>query len=119
MKEINIFVRPNDISKVIDIIQRHKIGIAFFDVQGSGRASRSTSEVVHSYQTGRTVTPKFIERTLVISIVPDSIVKVVVEDILNSFDKQEESSGMLFVKDVLDAYELGTKMSGEEILFSK
>ncbi|MGN6349383.1 MAG: P-II family nitrogen regulator [Candidatus Nitrosocosmicus sp.] len=119
MKEINIFVRPNDISKVIDIIQRHKIGIAFFDIQGSGRTSRSTSEVVHSYQTGRTVTPKFIERTLVISIVPDSIVKVVVEDILNSFDKQEESSGMLFVKDVLDAYELGTKMSGEEILFSK
>jgi nitrogen regulatory protein P-II 1 len=119
MKEINAFVRPNDISKVIDIIQRHKIGVAFFDVQGSGRLSRSTSEVVHSYQTGRTVTPKFIERTLVVSIVPDSIVKVVVEDILNSFDKQEESSGMLFVKDVFDAYELGTKMSGEEILFSK
>ena len=119
MKEINIFIKPNDSSKVIDIIQRHGIGVTFFDIQGSGRISRSTSEIVHSYQTGRTITPKFIERTLIICIVPDSIVKVMVEEILNSFDKQAEPTGMLFVKDVSGAYELGTKLSGEEVLFTK
>lgn len=119
MKEINIFIRPSDLSKVIDIIQRHGIGVTFFDIQGSGRTSRSTTEIVHSYQTGRTITPKFIERTLVIAIVPDSIVKVMVEEILDSFDKHTESTGMLFVKDVSAAYELGTKLSGEEVLFSK
>lgn len=73
---------------------------------------------MHSYQTGRTITPKFIERTLVIAIVPDSIVKVMIGEILDSFDKQTESTGMLFVKDVSDAYGLGTKLSGE-VLFSK
>jgi nitrogen regulatory protein P-II 1 len=56
---------------------------------------------------------------LIIAIVPDSIVKVMVEEILDSFDKQTESTGMLFVKDVSAAYDLGTKLSGEEVLFSK
>jgi nitrogen regulatory protein PII-like uncharacterized protein len=36
MKKINIFVMPNDLSKVIGIIQRHGIGVTFFDIQRSG-----------------------------------------------------------------------------------
>jgi nitrogen regulatory protein P-II 1 len=38
---------------------------------------------------------------------------------MRSFDMQEESYGVLFVKDVTNAYELGTKLEGDEVLVSK
>jgi nitrogen regulatory protein P-II 1 len=119
MKEINVYIRPNDLSKVTDILQKHKLGITFFDIQGTGRTPRSTSEVIHSYQTGRTTIPKFIGRVLVISIVSDSIVNQIIEELMRSFDIQEEPYGVLFVKDVTNAYELGTKLEGDEVLVSK
>ena len=119
MKEINVYIRPNDLSKVTDILQKHKLGITFFDIQGTGRTPRSTSEIIHSYQTGRTTVPKFIGRVLVISIVSDSIVNQIIDEIINSFDKQDEPYGVLFVKDVTSAYELGTELKGDEVLVSK
>ncbi|MDF0680839.1 MAG: P-II family nitrogen regulator [Candidatus Nitrosocosmicus sp.] len=119
MKEINVYIRPNDLSKVTDILQKHKLGITFFDIQGTGRTPRSTSEIIHSYQTGRTTVPKFIGRVLVISIVSDSIVNQIIEEIMHSFDKQDEPYGVLFVKDVTNAYELGTELKGDGVLVSK
>ena len=117
MKEINVFVRHNDLSRVTDIIQKHKAGITFFDIQGTGRTPRSVPEVVHAYQTGRKTVPRFIGGILVISIVSDSTAKLLVEEILNSFGpQQEEPLGVLFVKDVVDAYELGTKISGDRVV---
>jgi nitrogen regulatory protein P-II 1 len=95
------------------------LGITFFDIQGTGRTPRSTSEIIHSYQTGRTTIPKFIGRVLVISIVSDLIVNQIIEEITHSFDKQDEPYGILFVKDVTNAYELGTELKGDEVLVSK
>ena len=98
MKEINIYIRPNHLSKVTDILQKHKLGITFFDIQGTGRTPRSTSEIIHSYQTGRTTIPKFIGRVLVISIVSDSIVNQIIEEMMRSFDMQEEPYGCTLCK---------------------
>ena len=78
MKEINVFIRSDDLSKVTDILQKHSAGITFFNIQGTGRTPRSTSEIIHSYQTGRTIIPKFIVGIIVISIVTDSIAKLIV-----------------------------------------
>lgn len=36
MKEINIFIRPHDLSKVVDIIQRHGIGVTFLIYKDQG-----------------------------------------------------------------------------------
>jgi nitrogen regulatory protein P-II 1 len=119
MKEINIFIRPEDLFKITNILQKNHAGITFFNIQGTGRTPRPTSEIIHSYQTGRTIVPKFIERILVISIVSDSIVKLIVDEIINSFDAQIEPYGVLFIKDVSNAYELGTKVTGDEVLLAK
>ncbi len=116
MKEINVFVRHNDLSRVTDIIQKHKAGITFFDIQGTGRTPRSIPEVVHTYQTGRKTVPRFIGGILVISIVSDSTANLIVEEILNSFGEQQEPLGVLFIKDIVDAYELGTKITGEKVV---
>ena len=114
-----VLIRNNDLLKVTNILQKHKLGITFFDIQGTSRTPRFTSEIIHSYQTGRTTIPKFIGRVLVISIVSDSIVNQIIEEMMHSFDMQDEPYSVLFVKDVANAYELGTELEGDEVLVSK
>jgi nitrogen regulatory protein PII len=50
--------------------------------------------------------------------VPDSAVKVIIDG-LNEISPGKEAHGMIFVRDVSDAYELGTKVSGEAALSAK
>lgn len=76
-------------------------------------------EAVHSYQTGRTTVPKFIGRILVVSIVSDSQADPIIKEIINCFASVEKPYGVLFINDVSDAYELVTKIRGEEVLVSK
>ncbi len=54
-----------------------------------------------------------------ISIVSDSIVSQIIEEMMRSFDMLEEPYGVLFVKDVNNAYELGTELKGDKVLVSK
>jgi len=56
MKELNIFIRESNLAKVTNILQRHKVGITFFEIQGTGRTPRVTQEIVQIYQTGRKTT---------------------------------------------------------------
>jgi nitrogen regulatory protein P-II 1 len=52
------------------------------------------------------------------AVVPDSAVKVIIDG-LNEISPGKEAHGMIFVRDVSDAYELGTKVSGEAALSAK
>lgn len=36
-EKINVYIRMNGLSKVTDILQKHKLDITFFDIQGTGR----------------------------------------------------------------------------------
>ena len=49
------------------------------------------------------------------TVVPDSTARIV-DELINSFGEASKPYGALFVKDVLDAYRLCTKLVGEEIL---
>jgi nitrogen regulatory protein PII len=55
------------------------------------------------------------------TIVPDSAVNRIVDDISNSLGQHagKEAHGMIFVKGVSDACEIGTKQRGEAVLTSK
>jgi nitrogen regulatory protein PII len=48
-------------------------------------------------------------------------VNQIVDDISNGLSQHagDEAHGMIFIKDVFDAYELGTKQRGEAVLTSK
>jgi nitrogen regulatory protein PII len=61
------------------------------------------------------ITPEYVKRTKVEAVVPDSAVKIIV-DRLNYIAANKKARGMIFVKDVSDAYEIGTKVSGEAAL---
>jgi nitrogen regulatory protein P-II 1 len=122
MKEISIFIRKDDLTQVTEILQKHNVGgISFYDISGAGRAKReAVPEMVRSYMTGRTITPDYAKRTKVETIVSDSAMNQIVDDLLNNLSHgKAEAHGMIFIKDVSDAYEIGTKQRGEAVLSSK
>jgi nitrogen regulatory protein P-II 1 len=122
MKEISIFIRKDDLTQVTEILRKHNVGgISFYDINGAGRAKReAVPEMVRSYMTGRTITPDYVKRTKVETIVPDSAMNQIVDDLLNNLSHgKAEAHGMIFTKDVSDAYEIGTKQRGEVVLSSK
>jgi nitrogen regulatory protein P-II 1 len=93
--------------------------MTFFEIFGTGRTPRASPEIIDSYVTGRTTIPKFTKRTEVKTILPDSSVKQITDEILDSFGKASEPYGVMFIKEVSDAYELGTKITGDDVLSSK
>jgi nitrogen regulatory protein P-II 1 len=123
MKEISIFIRTDDLAQVTEILRKHNVGgISFYEIKGAGKTKReAVPEVVRSYMTGRMVTPDYVKRTKVETIVPDSAMNQIVDDISNSLGQHagKEAHGMIFVKDVSDACEIGTKQRGEAVLTGK
>jgi len=120
MKQLDIFIRTDDLKQVIDILQKNGVGgITFYEINGAGRLKRgAVPEMVRSYMTGRSITPDYVKRTKVEAVVTDSAVKVIIDG-LNEISPGKEAHGMIFVRDVSDAYELGTKVSGEAALSAK
>jgi nitrogen regulatory protein P-II 1 len=123
MKEISIFIPTEDLEQVVEILKKHKVGgMTFYQINGAGRTKREAlPEMVRSYMTGRMITPDYAKRIRVETIVSDSLVNQILEDISNSLGQHagNEAHGMIFIKDVYDAYEIGTKQRGEAVLVSK
>ena len=123
MKEISIFILTDDLVQVTEILKKHNVGgITFYEINGAGRTKRdAVPEIVRSYMTGRTITPDYAKRTKVETIVSDSAMNQIVDDISNSLSQHagKEAHGMIFVKDVSDACEIGTKQRGEAVLTGK
>ena len=123
MKEISVFIPTEDLEQVVEILKKHKVGgMTFYQINGAGRTKREAlPEMVRSYMTGKMITPDYSKRIRVETIVSDSLVNQILEDISNSLGQHagNEAHGMIFIKDVYDAYEIGTKQRGEDVLVSK
>ena len=123
MKEISVFIPTEDLEQVVEILKKHKVGgMTFYQINGAGRTKREAlPEMVRSYMTGKMITPDYTKRIRVETIVSDSLVNQILEDISNSLGQHagNEAHGMIFIKDVYDAYEIGTKQRGEDVLVSK
>ena len=50
--------------------------------------------------TRKTNIPKFVKRTEVKTIVPDTSARQIIDDLLNSFGTAAEPYGVMFIKDV-------------------
>ena len=121
MKEIDIYVITDDLPKVTDILRKHNVrGLSFYEIDGRGRRKHEeVPEMVRSYMTGRKITQEYAKRTKVETFVTDSAAKEIVEDLINTLGSASDPRGVVFVKEVSNAYELGTKLSGEAILTAK
>jgi nitrogen regulatory protein P-II 1 len=72
--------------------------------------------MVRMFMTGKSVIPEHIKITKIESVVSDSVVQEIVDDILNNIQPGKEPHGIIFVKDIDNAYIIGTKQSGEEAI---
>ena len=118
VKELVIYTVSEDLPKVSEILHKYNAGgMVFYEVNGRGRIERDQiPEMVRSYMTGRKVTPEFVKRTKIETVVTDSAAKEIIGEITNSIGSESDPRGMIFVKDVSSAYEIGTKKSGEMVL---
>jgi nitrogen regulatory protein P-II 1 len=123
MKEISIFILTDDLAQVTEILRKHNVGgITFYEINGAGRTKRDAiPEIVNSYMTGKTITTEYAKRIKVETVVPDSTANQIVDDVSESLSRHtgNEAHGMIFVKDVSDAREIGTKQRGDAVLTSK
>ena len=113
MKELNIFITAQDLPKITDVLRKHKVGgMALYEIRGAGRIKRKEIRERDGWGV-REVTPEYEARTKVETVVADSSLKGIVEDIISGLGSENEPRGMIFVKDVSKAYEIGTKLSGD------
>ena len=121
MKELNIFIFSHDLSTVTEILRRYNIaGMSFSEIHATGHTKRKeVPEMVRMYQTGRMVTPEHEKRTRVESLVPDSKVDSIVQELVKTIGSESEPGGLVFVTDVSNAHLLGTSRSGESLLIKE
>jgi nitrogen regulatory protein P-II 1 len=120
MKELSIFIRAENLPKVTEILNKHNVGgLAFYEVNARGRTKiKEVHEMVRAYMTGRKITPEHERRTKVETIVPDLSANLIIDDLVK-VQLGSEGHGMVFVKEVVNAHEIGTAQSGEAILTGK
>jgi len=118
MKQIDLIIPHERLDAVNEILYKHKVGgLLFYDVKGRGRAKRkAVSEVVQGYATGKAYVPEFGTRIKLEVLVSDSLAKQIIDDLLGSLSTGSASDGKIFVKDVAEAYDIGTKQSGDVAL---
>jgi nitrogen regulatory protein P-II 1 len=118
MKELTIYVPQEKLFEVTEILHKHDvIGLTFYEVMGSGRTKHDAiPEIVRSYMSGKMIIPEFVKRSKVETMVTDSAVKEIVDDIMNNLSSGKHAHGYIFVKDVSDAFDIGSKLRGEDVL---
>ena len=111
MKKIDIYVREEWLSDISEILVNHGVGgMTLTNIRGKGKNPHDpVPEVVHSYMTGRHLTPEFVAGLKIEAIVTDTKVKPIVDDL----SKLDIKRGKVIVHDIHEAYDLSKKTSGE------
>jgi nitrogen regulatory protein P-II 1 len=114
MKRIEIIIPQEHLKDLNVLLHKHKVGgMSFYDVKGRGRSRHAPVTVgrgVMSY------VPEFGFRTKVEVVVPDVYTKAIVEGVLEKFGTGTSAVGKIFVYDVAEAYDIGTKEKGDRAL---
>jgi nitrogen regulatory protein PII len=114
MKQIDIYITSENVSEATQILHKHEVGgITLSEVKGRGRISHEpVPDTVHAYTYAKKYVPEYVYRTHMSTIIPDSKLKPVIDDLL----KLTPTRGKVFVRDVLEAYDLASKSTGESAI---
>ena len=114
MKRLDIVIPHERLGDVNELLHKHKVGgMSFFEIKGRGRSKREPVSV------GRRVmryTPEFGFRTKIEVLVPDTTAKEIIDDVLKVISTGSASDGKVFVYDVAEAYDIGSKEKGDTAL---
>ncbi len=114
MKRLDMIIPHERLNEVNELLHKHKVGgLSFYDIKGRGRAKREPVSV------GRGVmryTPEFGFRTKLEVLVPDGKAKEIIDEVLKVISTGSASDGKIFVYDVAEAYDIGSKETGDAAL---
>jgi nitrogen regulatory protein P-II 1 len=114
MKRLDMVIPHERLSEINELLHRHKVGgMTFYDIKGRGRAKREPVSV------GRGVmryTPEFGFRTKIEVLVSDAKAKEIVDDVLRTLSTGSASDGKIFIYDVAEAYDIGSKEKNDAAL---
>jgi nitrogen regulatory protein PII len=106
-----MYIPRENVSEVTDVLTKHEVtGISIGEVKGKGKtAHEPVPEMVRMYHYGKKVTPDYVPRIHLSTVIPDLKVKPIIDDLL----KLKPMRGKVFVRDILEAYDLLSKDVGE------
>lgn len=114
MKRLDILIPHERLGDVNELLHKHKVGgMSFYEIKGRGRAKREPVAV------GRGVmryTPEFAFRTKIEVLVPDTAAREIIDEVLKVISTGSASDGKIFVYDVAEAYDIGSKERGDTAL---
>jgi nitrogen regulatory protein P-II 1 len=114
MKRLDITVRHEQVGKVSDCLRKNEVGgLTFYDVKGRGHSKYEPEHVgtgVMEYK------PDFGHWIKIELLVADSQVKPIIDDLLQMISSGSPSDGKIFIYDVAEAIDIGTKRRGDKAL---
>lgn len=114
MKRLDLIVPHERVRDVNEILHKYKVGgLTMYDIKGRGRTKQEPLSV------GRGVmkyVPEYGSNTKLEVLVPDSLADPIVNDVLAEIGTGTSSIGKIFVFDVVGAYDIGTKETGDSPL---
>jgi nitrogen regulatory protein P-II 1 len=114
MKQIEVVIAHERLSEVNAILYKHNVGgMMFYDIKGRGRVKREVPVNTDAYNYGKKYVPEFGSRTKIDVLVSDPLAKRLVDDLIKNLSTGSASDGKIFVKDIFEAYDIGSKQCGE------
>jgi len=114
LKRIDLIIPLERLRDLNDLLHEHNVGgLTFYDVKGRGRTRQEPVAV------GRGVmryVPEFGSRMKVEVLVSKEKMRPLIDDILAKIGTGSLSDGKIFVYDVSEAYDIGSKESGDNAL---
>jgi nitrogen regulatory protein P-II 1 len=110
MKQIEVVVAHERLADANAILYKHNVGgMMFYDIKGRGRVKREATVVTDVYNYGKKYAPEFGSRTKIDVLVADPLAKQLVQDLVKNLSTGSASDGKIFVKDISEAYDIGSK----------
>jgi nitrogen regulatory protein PII len=107
VKQVDLYIPRENVPEVTAILRKHEVaGISMAEVRGKGKTPHeAVPEMVRMYWYGKKVTPDYVTKVHLTTVVPDSKVKPIIDDLL----RLKPMRGTVFVRDILEAYDLLSK----------
>jgi nitrogen regulatory protein P-II 1 len=114
MKKIEAVVPAARLDKAFAALKELDLGgFTYYDSKGQGQIARPE---IHSGRGTSTYRPEFNVNSTIVIVTKDSVMDKVIEKILQSTSTGLAGEGKIFVSDVDEAVDIGTKKRGESSL---
>ena len=114
MKKLELLIPHERLEAVNELLHKHNVGgMTCYDVKGRGRSKQESVDVERGT---RSYIPELGPRTKIEVIVENTVAKRIIDDVLNVISTGSSYDGKIFVSDIAESYDIGTKAAGDAAL---